>query len=113
MTTAHDPASIWLVVLAAGLGTYALRLSFILLLGRIETVPPRLIGVLRFVPAAVLAALVVPAIVALSVDPGVGIESDPAELVAGLVAAAVAWRTGSVVATIGVGMGTLWLLQVA
>jgi branched-subunit amino acid transport protein len=110
-TDLADP-TIWLVIVAAGGGTLALRLSFILLFGRIDTVPPRVVGVLRFVPAAVLAALVAPAIVALSTAVGdpVGLAFDPAKVVAGAVAAVVAWRTESVLYTIGVGMGVLWTL---
>lgn len=111
MTTGHEPSTIWLIVVAAGVGTFALRLSFILLFGRIDAVPPRVVGVLRFVPAAVLAALVVPAIVAVSADPTLGLRYDPAKVVAGSVAAVVAWRSESVLATIGVGMATLWALE--
>lgn len=111
MTTAFGDATIWLVIVAAGIGTLALRLSFILLFGRIDSVPPRVVGVLRFVPAAVLAALVAPAIVTLSVEPSVGLQYDQSKLLAGSVAAVVAWRTENVLATIGVGMGALWTLQ--
>lgn len=111
MTTEHGAGTIWVIFLAAGAGTFAIRLSFILLLGRLESVPPTLVGVLRFVPAAVLAGLVAPAIVVLSLDGGVGLAYETEKLLAGTVAAAVAWRTESVIATIGVGMVTLWTLQ--
>lgn len=111
MTTSYSPAEIWLAIVAAGLCTYALRLSFILLLGRVDTVPPRLVGVLRYVPAAVLAALVAPAILSLSVTPTPAFQFELPKLVAGTVAIVVAWRTESVLATIGVGMVVLWLVQ--
>lgn len=111
MTTSYSPAEIWLAIVAAGLCTYALRLSFILLLGRVDTVPPRLVGVLRYVPAAVLAALVAPAILSLSVVPTLTFQFEMPKLVAGGVAILVAWRTESVLATIGVGMVVLWLVQ--
>lgn len=111
MTTEYAPATIWFVIVAAGAGTLALRLSFILLFGRIDTVPPRVIGVLRYVPAAVLAALVVPAIVTVAADPTLGLRYDPAKVVAGSLAAVVAWRTENVLATIGVGMVALWTLE--
>lgn len=111
MTTEYASSTVWLVLVAAGAGTFALRLSFILLFGRIDAVPPRVVGVLRFVPAAVLSALVVPAIVAVSADPTPGLQYDPAKVVAGSLAAVVAWRTESVLATIGVGMATLWALE--
>ena len=112
MTTMYDPMTIWMVLAAIGIGTYALRLSFILLLGRLDEVPPRIVGVLRFVPAAVLAALVLPAILALTVTPSVAIEADWMKVVAGTIAAFIAWRTENVLATIGVGMAALWCLQV-
>lgn len=111
MTTSYAPAAIWLAIIAAGLCTFALRLSFILLLGRVDTVPPRLVGVLRYVPAAVLAALVAPAILSVTATPSVAVTYEQAKLPAGAVAAVVAWRTGDVLATIGVGMGALWLFQ--
>jgi len=111
MTTSYGPAAIWLAILAAGLFTFALRFSFILLFGRVDTVPPRLIGVLRYVPAAVLAALVAPAIVSVTATPTVALAYEQAKLLAGAVAAVVAWQTEDVLSTIGVGMGTLWLFQ--
>lgn len=111
MTTSYSPTQIWLAIVAAGLCTYALRLSFILLLGRVDTVPARLVGVLRYVPAAVLAALVAPAILSLSATPSFALEFETPKLVAGSIAAVVAWRTESVLATITVGMVVLWLVQ--
>ena len=51
--------TLWLTILGVGVVTFALRLSFIALLGRVE-VPPFLERALRFVPAAVLTAVVVP-----------------------------------------------------
>lgn len=129
MTTNYGPVAIWLTIVGAGVLTYGLRLSFILLFGRIDTVPPRLVGVLRYVPAAVLAALVAPAIVSLStaptaalqyelpellarwVAPTVGLQFELPKLLAGAVALLVAWRRESVLATIGAGMGSLWLFQ--
>ncbi|MFB6222001.1 MAG: AzlD domain-containing protein [Halolamina sp.] len=111
MTTSYGPGAIWLAIVGAGLCTYALRLSFILLLGRVDTVPPRLVGVLRYVPAAVLAALVAPAILSVSAAPTLALNFETPKLLAGTVAVIVAWRTESVLGTIAVGMGSLWLFQ--
>jgi branched-subunit amino acid transport protein len=99
----------WLPALAvAGLVTFATRLSFIALLGRVE-VPPLLTRALRFVPAAVLSAIIVPE---LAVRDGVpDLSAGNPRLLAGLLAAAVAWRTRSVVVTIAAGMAALWALQ--
>lgn len=98
----------WVVVVVAGLGTYLLRGIFIWLHGRWE-VPPALERALRFVPPSVLAALIVPEVVA----PRGGVELFPPapELLAASVAGIVAWRTRSVAATLVAGLTALWLIQ--
>lgn len=107
--TAWSHAGVWAAIAVIGLCTYAIRFSFIYLFGRIDAVPPRLRRVLRYVPAAVLAALVVPSIVTVEATVGGTVLDD--RVLAGAVAAVVAWRTESVVATIVVGMGTLWAIR--
>jgi len=98
----------WLPVLAvAGLVTFAIRLSFIALLGRVE-VPPLLTRALRFVPAAVLSAIIVPELVVRDGAPDLRLGNP--RLLAGLLAALVAWRTRSVLTTIAAGMAALWAL---
>ena len=97
----------WLLMLIAGAGTFLLRLSF---MGLVRgDVPPLLQRILRLVPAAVLAALVVPAVVpadaaAMSTPDG---WVRPA---AAVLATLIALRTGSIFATLAVGMAALWLL---
>ena len=103
-----SPLALWLAMAGAGAVTFALRLSFIALLGRMET--PLFLGrALRFVPAAVLTAVVVPLLFYEngSLEASLGNE----RLLAGLVAALIAWRTRSVLFTLGGGMATLWALQ--
>jgi branched-subunit amino acid transport protein len=100
---------VWLAIVAIGVVTYAIRLSFIYLFGRIDEVPTRLRRPLRYVPPAVLAALVLPDL--LSVGPSVAATLLDERLLAGVVAGAVAWRTENVFATIAAGMGALWLLR--
>lgn len=96
---------VWTLVALLGLGTYGLRLSFIELRGWVESFPPWLEPALAYVPAAVLAALVAPALV--SLDAGLtGVLN--ARALAGALAAVVAWRTGSMLATIGAGMAVVW-----
>ncbi len=51
--------SLWLTIFAAGLLTYGIRLSFIYLTGRVA-MPAWFMRALRFVPAAVLSAIIVP-----------------------------------------------------
>ena len=100
---------LWLTIIGMGLITFAIRLSFILLLERIE-IPALGQQALRFVPAAVLSAIIFPELL----QPGgqLDISWGNDRLLAGLLAAVVAWRTKNVLATIIVGMVALWLLQI-
>jgi branched-subunit amino acid transport protein len=99
----------WLPALAvAGLVTFAIRLSFIALLGKVE-VPPLLTRALRFVPAAVLSAIIFPELVMRGGQADLSLGNG--RLLAGLVAALVALKTRSVAWTIASGMAALWALQ--
>lgn len=99
----------WLPVLAiAGVLTFATRLSFIALLSHLEP-PPIVWRALRFVPAAVLSAIVFPDL--LVQDGAVNLAFGNLRLVAGTLAAVVAWRTRNVPLTIAIGMASLWTLQ--
>lgn len=108
-TTGYGSAAIWTVIVVLAVLTYLIRLSFIYLFGRLETVPTAAERVLRLVPAAVLAALAIPAIV--TIRPSLSATLFDERLVAGLVAVVVAWRTENVFATIATGMATLWLFR--
>jgi branched-subunit amino acid transport protein len=98
----------WLTVAGAGAITFALRLSLIALPGRIE-IPPLLSRTLRFVPAAVFTAVVVPLL--FYVDGAVEVSFGNERLLAGVVAILIAWRTRSVLLTLIGGMVVLWTLQ--
>jgi branched-subunit amino acid transport protein len=100
--------ALWLAILGAGAVTFALRLSFIALLGRIK-IPSTFRRALRFVPAAVLTAVVVPLL--FYEDGALDVSLGNERLLAGLVAALIAWRTRNVLLTLGGGMATLWILQ--
>ena len=104
------PAALGLIILGMGVVTYAIRLSLILLLGRI-TLRPLLQRALRFVPPAVLSAIIVPELL----RSGGALDLSPANprLLAGLLATLVVWRTRNVFLAIGIGMGALWILQAA
>ncbi len=97
----------WLIVLGMGLITYLIRLSLVALMGRIN-VPPIIQQALRFVPPAVLSAIIFPELLrpngTLDISPG------NVRLLAGILAALVAWRTKNVLLTIAVGMLALWVL---
>jgi branched-subunit amino acid transport protein len=100
--------NLWLAMLAAGLATFLIRYSFIGAAGRVGA-PPWFQRMLRFVPIAALTALIWPDLL---LEAG-GLQVDLANprLLAGLIAAAVAWYTRSVFLTIAVGMLVLWGLQ--
>jgi branched-subunit amino acid transport protein len=100
--------NLWLTMILAGVITYAIRLSFILVFGRME-VPATLRRALRFVPPAVLTAIIFPEL--LFIDNTVDLSIGNARLIAGLLAAFVAWRTKNVFLTILAGMVGLFLLQ--
>ena len=100
--------TLWLTILGMGVITFGLRYSFIALSGRLE-LPSTLRRALRFVPAAVLSALVLPALVYPSGELFLSLEND--RLVAGLIALVVAWRSKSMLLTLLVGMVALWILQ--
>ena len=100
--------NLWLVMLAAGLATYAIRLSFIIFIGR-RRIPFIFLRALRFVPPAVLTAIIFPEVVM----PGgnLNLSFGNARLLAGSIAMVVAWRTRNVMITILVGMLALWAIQ--
>jgi len=99
---------LWLTIVVAGLLTYAQRLSLIALWEKLQ-LPPVLERALRFVPVAVLVALIVPDL--LQPPPaGAAVPLNP-RLPAGLLAAAVAWYTRNVTLTIGAGMLALLVLS--
>ena len=102
-----SPNLLWLTVLGMGLITYSIRLSLILLLERI-TIPPLLRQGLKYVPPAVLSAIIFPEL--FRPQGALDLSWGNARLLAGLVAALVAWRTRNVLWTIAAGMGVLWLL---
>lgn len=108
MATSYAGPTIWALIVIIGLLTFLIRLSFIGLFGYLDDIPPHIERILRFVPAAVLAALVFPSFITLA--PGAGdIAVD--KLVAGIVAGGVAWRTENVFMTIASGMASLWLVR--
>ena len=100
--------TIWLIMIALAIGTFLIRVSFIMLLSN-RNVPPQILRALRFVPASVLSALVIPQI--LTRNHSISISLANPQMVAGIIAAVVAWRTSNVLYTILSGMIVLWVLQ--
>jgi branched-subunit amino acid transport protein len=96
-----------LLIAGMALVTFATRYTMIALLGRVS-VPDSLLRALRYVPAAVLTALIAPALV-MPAGETLALTWHNANLVAGLAAILVAWRTRHLLFTLVAGMGTFWL----
>ena len=99
---------LWMVIFAVGLLNYLSRLSFIAVFAR-RGMPPLLARALKYVPAAMLTALVLPMVMgeagtghAMAFNPKAG---------AAVLAGVVAFYTRSTLWTLGTGMAALWLLQ--
>jgi branched-subunit amino acid transport protein len=100
--------TIWLTLAGAGLLTYLTRLSFMGLLQHWQ-MPDLLRRALRFVPPAVLSAIIFPDL--LMRNGSIAFSLDNYRLLAGVIAALVGWRTRSILWTIASGMAALYLLQ--
>jgi len=98
---------LWAVIATVGTLNYLSRLSFIALFAN-RHVPPLLGRAFRYVPAAMLTALVVPMVVTLPLGP---IAASAPKIVAALVAGVVAFVTHSQLKTLGSGMVTRWVLE--
>ena len=99
---------LWMVIFAVGLINYLSRLSFIAVFAR-RSMPPLLARALKYVPAAMLTALVLPMIMG-DAAAGGAVPFNPKAGAAGL-AGVVAFYTRSTLWTLGTGMAALWLLQ--
>jgi branched-subunit amino acid transport protein len=98
--------NLWLLIVLLGGITFLERSAFFL--GSRVVLSPRLQRGLRFLPAALLTALLMPSLVLSGAPPTPGMSS---RLIAGGIAAVVAWRTRRVLLTVVVGMSVLWSLQ--
>jgi branched-subunit amino acid transport protein len=99
---------VWAMICGAAAITFLLRFSFLGTL-RPDAITPRVRAVLRFVPPAVIAAIVVPALAIR--DGAIVLAATNPRPAAAAVALVVAWLTRSVIWTIAAGMAALWLLQ--
>ena len=102
--------NIWLIMLIGGLLTFGIRFSFIYLLGRIA-IPDRIQRGLRFVPPAVLSALILPALLMPAGTLDISLSNH--RWLAGAIAILVAWRTKNILLTILAGIAALLILQLA
>ena len=98
---------IWTAVVLAGVGTYAMRASFLAFAHRLADVPPAVQRLLRQIPPAALASIVLPALL----RPEGTLDVTQPRLVAGVAAALVAWRTRNVALTLVVGMAVVMAIE--
>ena len=96
----------WIVIIASGIATFAMRFSFIALFGRFS-IPETVERALKYVAPSVLAALTLPALLA----PGGTFDPWNVFVPAAVLGGLAAWRTKSIGAAIVVGMPALWILQ--
>lgn len=83
----YTNAEIWLIIALMAVGTYAIRFSFLGLIGD-RPMPPLVLKLLRFTPVAVLPGMVAP----LTLFPAAtGGETEPVRLLAVLVVLVVSW----------------------
>ena len=101
-------SNIWLAMIGLGILTFLIRFSFISLLERWQA-PPVVQRALRFVPVAVLTAIIVPELLLREGVLNTNITNP--RLWAGMAAVLVAWKTKNVILTIVAGMLVFWLLQ--
>lgn len=102
--------NIWLIFLLGGLLTFAMRFSFIYAFGRVR-VPPALHRALRFVPPAVLSAIIFPAV--MMSDDRLDLRLGNHRLLAAAFAVVVAIWTRKTLPTIVAGLAALLILQAA
>jgi len=100
--------NVWLLLICMGLVTYAIRLSMIVMIGRVN-LPPIIQWALCLVPPAVLSAIIFPEL--LMPRGTLDLSFGNLRLLAGMLSVVVAWHTRNVLLTIGVGMVALWVLQ--
>lgn len=98
------------VLLIGGMAlvTFLVRYPLLELVGKIP-LPDRLFRALRYVPPAILAAIIVPSVIMPKGE--IAITPQNPFLVAGIVSALIAWRTKSLLLTILIGMITLFVYR--
>lgn len=95
-----------LLILGMAAVTFGARYPTLAILGRID-MPERAFRALRYVPTAVLTAIILPEM--LIRDGSFALRLDNAYLFGGLIAGAVAWKTRSLLLTIVLGMAGFML----
>ncbi len=101
-------AEVMLMILAMGAVTYASRVAGFILV-RAFGVPRVLASWLTYVPVGILTALIVPTLLIRQGQFHIG--PDNHYMLAGIVAALVAYKTRNVLITVGIGLAAVFALQ--
>ena len=96
------------IIAGMAIVTFSTRFASVALLGQ-KKMPAGLERWLRHIPTGILTALIVPTL--LLPEGYVDLSLRNHYLIAGLVAALVAWKSRNMVATLVLGMGTMFLLR--
>ena len=98
---------VWTAIIASGIGTYAMRASFLVFAHRLTDVPPNMQRLLRQIPPAALASIVLPALL----RPEGSLDLWQPRFVAGVAAGLVAWRTKNIALTLAIGLGVVMVMD--
>ncbi|MCX6044403.1 MAG: AzlD domain-containing protein [Chloroflexi bacterium] len=96
-----------ILIIGMALVTFLVRYPILVLVTRIP-LPATILNAMRYIPPAVLTAIIVPAIL-IPDGKTLDLHVQNSYLIASIVAALVAWRSKNLLLTIGLGMATLWL----
>jgi branched-subunit amino acid transport protein len=92
----------FVLILGMALVTFAVRYPVLVLVGKIP-MPDRVFRALRYVPPAVLAAIIVPSVL-MPDGQRIDVSLSNSHLIAGVISALIAWRTKNLLLTIVLGM---------
>lgn len=100
----YSAGEIWLIIGLIALGTFAIRFSFLGLIGD-RDMPPIVLRMLRYTPVAVLPGMVAPLVFWPAATGG---ETDLVRMLAAIAAVAFAYRTKKVLWGMGAGVFTFY-----
>jgi branched-subunit amino acid transport protein len=92
----------FLLIVGMAAVTFGVRYPVLVLVGKIP-LPDRVFRALRYVPPAVLAAIIVPSVLMPTGE--IDVRPTNSYLIAGIISALIAWRTKNLLLTIVLGMG--------
>ncbi len=96
----------WLMIFGMALVTFSVRYPVLAIVGKM-TLPPAMLRALKYVPAVVLTAIIVPEVFIR--ENRLDLAPSNAHLIGAIVATLIAWRSNNLLWTIVGGMGTFLL----